>query len=106
MTDWYFAISHGYTVLHCDVVQGLIPGQGGELMTLSELICEIKSTDTPLLGLTSASALSIVVSPCPFIDYALSIFYSHLSGSSSRSLRSGLDQLGSVVNCEVLAIRS
>ena len=93
MTDWYFAISHGNAVLHCNVVQGLIPGQNGELVTLSKLICEIKSTDTPLLGLTSARALCIVVSPCSFIDYALSILNGHLSGGSSRSLGSGLDQL-------------
>ena len=106
MTDRYFAISHGHTMLHRDVMQCLIPGQGRELVTLSELICEIKSTDTPLFGLTSASALSIVVSPCPFIDYALSILNGHLSWGSCRPLGSGLDQLRSVVNCEVLAIRS
>ena len=98
MADRYFAVGHCHAMLHCNVMQGLVPGQIGQLMALSELISEVEGADTPLLGLTPSCALCIIVSSCSLVDYTLRVLDSHLHGGSCSSLGSGLDQLGSVVD--------
>ena len=49
VTDWYHSVSHSHTMLHRNVVKCLVPGEGRELVTLSELISQVQSSDSPLL---------------------------------------------------------
>ena len=49
VTDRHYIISHGDAVLHRDVVQGLVPGEGRQLVAPSELIRQVERSNTPLL---------------------------------------------------------
>ena len=81
-------VSHSDIVWHSYVVKSLIPLQSREAMLLSELICEIESSDPPLTTLASASSLSIIPFSSLLIDYALRVIQSHILWSIL--LRGGL----------------
>ena len=55
MADWAFALSHVDAVLHRNVVQGLVPSEGWQLVSFSELVSEIEGPNAPLLRLAFPS---------------------------------------------------